>query len=306
MGSILPQTWILLISVSLILGESMIPAEQLLVESERFAVRIDERRVHPADIVSLSVLDKVTRLSAEIEIEERLDRVNELRFITEQRLCVIGERRWWARVVVIIDLQSARVVDTFRASNVLAFSHSARYLVFQRFAPRFTPSGLTFPILLYDFAKSPSENRMIGSSLDDSEQVGTPLFPEENFVAKSYSPTVAQVQYLYNSPLVWADDDSSVSFLASKSNIEGEPPVTNLFVTLIIEGSSTSRILQTEFEIESLVDLSKVGADAARRIREKRVALGARSMEWIQYPDLIRLDTDHFGQLFLNLDGDKR
>jgi hypothetical protein len=192
-------------------------------------------------------------------------------------------------------------VDTFRASNVLAFSHSARHLVFQRFAPRFTPSGLAFPILLYDFAKSPSENRIIGSSSDDSEQVGTPVFPEENFVAMSYSPTVAQIQYLYNSPLVWADDDSSVSFLASKSNIEGEPPITNLFVTLIIEGSSTSRILQTEFEIESLVDLSKVGADAARRIRERRVALGARSMEWIQYPDLIRLDTDHFGQLFLNV-----
>ncbi len=92
------------------------------------------------------------------------------------KLVVVGMQAATVYEIGIVDVVSSRVADHFTCYTP-AISPNGRYVAYTKF---FAPHGAPSPddhAMLYDVAKSPSENRPLGVGLDDHIDVGFALYP---------------------------------------------------------------------------------------------------------------------------------
>jgi hypothetical protein len=132
----------------------------------------DESYFDLTDIVALTTVDNI--------------------FVYRDRLTVMGKANN-VNEVIIFDLSTKRQIDAFYCYQPARISDSL--LVYVEWSPNHTPERVTDVVLIYDLASSPNENRLGNTITNDSGhtdvRVGMPIYPESNFVRRSYANVVA-------------------------------------------------------------------------------------------------------------------
>lgn len=180
-------------------------------------------------IFHFKTINKKTQKITALKIRNMTTRFSKLVIVDSQLLAFGKIENDIADGVTIIDLKENKEVDF-----VLCFrpqlSDGNRYLIFEKFYPRFAPEEVKSSlVLIYDLKLSPIENRIKKAgyqtggalSVDDpaylikSTDVGFPIFPETNFKSQSYQVWIQspQKRNLVTSPrFLWINDDEFVVY----------------------------------------------------------------------------------------------
>jgi hypothetical protein len=180
-------------------------------------------------VQSAKVNDKLVLLidSAGLQKDVPLpDTVNEITEIRryENRIIAIGSENASVSRVLIIDLQQKATLDSFDAFYP-AISPDGRFIAYVKFYPPHFVEGTDDHDMLYDVAKSATENRPAGASSDDLVNVGVNLYPggqnkDEDNVAVPANRSHGTVSSFFWSPdsqtLVFADQMQSLKLVEVK------------------------------------------------------------------------------------------
>lgn len=256
----------------------------LLVANKLFHVELVSMTGAPEFETVLSVQDKTTGLSQKVLLNElftRFQTIEKLILVPGNKVCVQGHLPRGGRIISVIDLNSLSLIDTLWINRELSFSPSYKYLVYLSYAPNFTPRDFSPIVLLYDFTKSPSENRI--SDNNSVENGGFPIFPTENLTTRSYDPLLAGGGIGYTSPFLWSEDENKIVFLYVQTEQINKARRRKNYLTSadFSRGILLPEIIKKEINIEEFIDVSKQASDIAATIENKTFPLWANDLEWI-------------------------
>lgn len=163
------------------------------IESDNYIVRIIESTPPGQGTLGdhiLLVIDKREKLAF------RLEALGSGRFesmhLYEDRLAFFGWFGTNAQGGMIFDLRKREFIDSFLCWYKTV-SPSGRWLAYTWRYSRWAHELYSDILLVYDLARSPSGNRVIGSSeRPGGENVGIPVYPPENATPRNYNPWVGE------------------------------------------------------------------------------------------------------------------
>ncbi len=215
---------LIIIMLTILINFSIITAETINKETDVYNIKaksIEECIDCGAKKkVTLIVVDKKLNTKKEIVFPTRTVKINNLYILENNRILVHGELGSKGDILTIIDIKSDKPLDTIWGWDA-SFSKDLRMVAYKfRYPPHGLPLYYSDVLLAYDFSKTPIENSMDKSSVDNPEQRGYILYPEENRKNKNYY-TIAQnedEQHTMTSPIIWNDRSSMICFLDSVGN----------------------------------------------------------------------------------------
>jgi hypothetical protein len=149
------------------------------------------------------------RLALPSEVEQ-VDRVE---FVGLNKVALLGHVNGDVNAVVVVDLRSRKILDKFYC-YAPALSPNKRFLAYIKFFPAHFVQGVTDLYLVYDFQKSPVENRTVGVSMSDIQNVGQPIYPPEsrNQTADNTDRPESDIHMLESGALFWAPKEDRLVF----------------------------------------------------------------------------------------------
>ncbi|MBI1746463.1 MAG: hypothetical protein HYR55_07730 [Acidobacteria bacterium] len=164
---------------------------------------------------TFSVLNKATQNRTTLKLSNQTTRIDKLQ-IAGDRLVVFGELSVRAGIVTILNLQGGAIVDYLYGYNP-SLSNTGRYLIFNKFYPRFAPAEeMSAVYLIYDLSRTPEKNRLAEADPKDGERVGYPVYPETNFRQKTYqilNDGSLSPHTLVSNNFLWLAEDRQVLFV---------------------------------------------------------------------------------------------
>lgn len=184
---------------------------------------------------------------------------------------IYGELGSVAHFITVYDLAGRKEIDKWYGYQ-FSFSHNGRYVAFLRFHPRHTPDEyLSDVVVVYDFASSPSENRVPEARNDKNpENVGIPVFPKENVQKQTLEPFTKLHHYLADLPGAWSNSDTLLSFTVTKARLSEMEAADYTPKEIIVVGIDLARGLGESKTYERHLptsDLLKPGIKDVPKIR---------------------------------------
>jgi hypothetical protein len=165
--------------------------------------------------ITLKIINKNLINEKEIMFESMTTKINNLYILNNHRVIVHGELDSAGEILTLVDIITGKILDTIWGGFV-SFSKDITMMASKfRYPPTGLPLFYSDVLLVYDFSKSPLENAMDKSSIDDPEQRGFILYPDQNRKNKEYYYIAKNEneQHRFTSPLVW--DNNKIYFLDS-------------------------------------------------------------------------------------------
>lgn len=215
--------------------DMVMAAHKVNTENNQYEVNLISREKHEEGSnqykFTFSVENKLTQQKSLIEMKNMTTEIEEIS-IVKNRLIIFGYVNNDAAGVTLIDLKKNEEMDFILCFSPV-FSESKRFLIYEKFRPRFAPEEVQSDlVLLYDLTKSPEDNRLqnnyknikkkskrIGDPeyLTASENVGVPLYPEKNVSEQIYFvwvPTIEERHFVRGLGIyLWLEQDKKVVFL---------------------------------------------------------------------------------------------
>ena len=123
---------------------------------------------------------KITELSTKeerfVQLPEEMAQVDDIHKGVGNRLVVRGMVNGSGSEIVVIDRDSAKVIDKF-VCYLPSISRDGRYIAFVKFYPSHFAEGTDDHYMLYDVAKEPVENRPPEIASNDWKTVGKCIYP---------------------------------------------------------------------------------------------------------------------------------
>lgn len=227
-------------------------SEDLVISLARVEVGDDGRR---AFIFELK--DKRQGTKKSFRVSNDTAQVDEIVVINSSRAIVLGSASGTVRVVNVIDLRAGSVIDFFYCHFPSVYG---RFIAYVRFVPRyFAQPGLwSYVYLVYDATASPAQNRLYhGRRFEDSEKVGIPIYPLENFERKVYEPVIASEEdthQLASDGLFWLQE-GVVAF------VDRWKKMNHLVVVDVRFGITQPKIKVIPIDTAAVLDLTRCGDD---------------------------------------------
>lgn len=167
-----------------------------------------------------SVVDLEKNESFEMILKNYTRKVKFLH-LYNSRFIIVGELPYLGDIVTCYSLQDQKIIDEFYC-YAFSVSSNGRYAIFKKYYPRFTPMEFrTDVVLVYDFSKSPRENRVQrGRECIDHENSGIPIFPMYNAKNKIGVPNYGIDNFLVYQPIAWSKKGDKVAFIAKDTTHE--------------------------------------------------------------------------------------
>jgi hypothetical protein len=137
-------------------------------------------------------------------------------YIVKHSLVVFGEIRDTADVMTLFDLDTGEVRDHFLCYGP-QLSDSKKYLIYRKFYPRAAELPATSDLILIYDLDSPPEGNRVKTDGQSADNIGIPIFPEENVKNHSLQVWVEKAEerdtvYPPNQYL-WLNHDAEVTFV---------------------------------------------------------------------------------------------
>jgi hypothetical protein len=180
----------LAIPLLLILSASVRAESQSLFQRQLGAASVGVSRVSSGtsshDVASVTWSSGQT---TNIELPDLLSTYEDAWMWNDRRLVLAGPSRNGGSRLVVVDRDSASVVDSLLA-RAPAVAPSGRLIAFARHAPRGLPSETADVLLVYDVSLLPDQNRMAANESGTTrlQNAGRAIYPSWNVQEQSYVP----------------------------------------------------------------------------------------------------------------------
>jgi hypothetical protein len=150
----------------------------------------------------------------ELALPNEVTQVDKTEFVAINKVAVLGAVNGDVNALVLVDLHLKKVVDKFYC-YAPALSPDKRFLAYIKFFPAHFVQGVSDVYLVYDFRKSPAENRAQGVSTGDIQNVGRPIFPTEakNQTGDNTDRPESEIHMLESGALFWAPKEDRLVFV---------------------------------------------------------------------------------------------
>jgi len=254
------------------------------IENEEYMIKLTRwERLPPYDDrkFTFSVHHKLTQQDSIIEMENMTTEIGEIK-IVKDRLVIFGDVSNAAWGVTILDLKRHKEID-FIICYRPQLSETKRYLIYEKFYPRFSPEEASDLILIYDLEQSPEDNRVeekyknirekskrVGDPgyLIASENVGYPIYPEENIAKQTYFVWVPSPEerhfILTRGKYLWLDQDNKILF------VDGYGGENWLVLVDLSKGLSKMTIKKKIIDVASVLTLDPKTPDYETLLKEEK------------------------------------
>ena len=271
------------LSVEDVLGETprTAPNEPLSVETPWYAAWVQAETSCCPKSLKLGVQKDDAGETVLLELTGRMEEIEELQPVAEQRLLLVGELRYGGTSLWIANVESLEQEAEIWTYGY-GLSPSKRFLVYETHYPR-----LALPVesrrsivLLYDLTRSPAQNRS-GAPADWPEpNLGAPVFPKENVERRSWRVLEAEHEYSVTSPFLWSHDETMLVFLAMRFD-ENHANRQSLIVRVdLTREGNVSGILQEPVSLENL-DPRQATVPLAK-LSESPILVNLDSLSWVE------------------------
>jgi len=196
------------------------------------------------------VKDKTQGTETQFTIQNQTSQIDSLYLVNQSRAVVFGSVDGTTRVVTIVDVTTGSVIDSFYC-YFPTLSKTGQFIAYVKSIPRFSPLlNRSYVYLVYDLASSPENNRLLNSEKSDEVNVGTPVYPRENFQRSDYSSQVSteqQIHSLASNGLFWLDENRLA--LVDRSN-----GTNSLIVVEMSKEGLRPKILAESIDDEAIID----------------------------------------------------
>lgn len=262
---------------------SVASSEHLHVESERYVVsllpseRVESKENGPKFV--FTVRDKRTQSETSIQMKNRTDRVERLSIIDDALVIFGSISSYGMDVVTLFDLSNGTEKDSFLGYAV-ELSDTKRYLIYNQWHPRIAPAAAeSSVILVYDLIASPQENRVDPKvqRAREADEVGHPIFPEENARKRIYRFWIEEEQDQHNvgpwRKYLWLDQDSKVVFVDKHAGEEW------LVVVDLSQGLDKARIRQKAIDVARILSAKPGDLNYEALLKEGKERLTIEGLE---------------------------
>ncbi len=234
----------------------------LRVESERYAIEfLRLEKFGPRESKSrflFSVTDKQTHKESILQVQNQTDKLKRLEIVNDILIVFGLIESYGMDVVTFFDLPRGEERDSFMG-YALNLSDTKRYLIYNQWHPRIAPAAAeSSVILVYDLRASPQENR-VGPGVQrarEADEVGHPIFPEENAQKQIYRFWVEEEQDQHNvgpwGKYLWLDQDNKVVFVDKHA---GE---NWLVLVDLSQGLNKVEIRKRVIDVSGVIDVARI------------------------------------------------
>jgi hypothetical protein len=160
------------------------------------------------------VVERGTKVTGSLTLSrDVIVQVDRIEFVPEKKVVLIGAMSGDVGAVVVINLQTSEILDKFWCYWPV-ISPSKRFLAFVKYYPAHFVEGVSDVYLLYDFKKSPVDNRSGNIRPDDIYDVGKVIYPPSstNEIGDNVRKTESQAHALASGALFWSSDGRLLAF----------------------------------------------------------------------------------------------
>jgi hypothetical protein len=151
------------------------------------------------------------KLRSRMELPVEIVQVDAIQRVQSGKAVILGQLNGDVQSVAVLDLDKGQVADAFLAYQP-ALSPDGRYVAFVKWFPPRYAGGVTHEYLLYDLSRDPRANRAQTVSLDNFQDVGTPVYPLGSANAADDNVDVPRGHTLSSDNFYWRKDSKTVVF----------------------------------------------------------------------------------------------
>jgi hypothetical protein len=278
--------------VSLAAGDK----KSLIIENDDYLITLAREResytMSGMKELVFSIHKKRPNQIEEVSISGRIRQITELIVAEKTKLLAVGELPRGGDTISIIDLIRNEHQDTIWAYGY-SFSPSKKFLAYvSHYPPYGLPELRQSIILVYDFSKSPAENRLPTTINMDAivTAPGLPVFPERNVEKQTYDVTI-DAKHDYISPILWSDDENTLVF------VEFYKGHCSLVSIDISDGIKKPGILRKMIDIKDLIKWDILMEVTKKEIEPRPNILSIKTIRWKDKGSII---VEPFPQYYLD------
>ena len=180
----------------------------IIERSEDYTARLQREKSN-----LVLILNKRGQAAVRLAVPSEVAQVDKVEFVAINKVALLGSVNGDVNAVVVVDLRSRKIIDKFYC-YAPALSPDKRFLAYIKFFPAHFVQGASDVYLVYDFQKSPAENRTMGVSMNDIQNVGQPIYPREskNQTGDNTDRPDSEIHMLESGALFWAPEQDRLVF----------------------------------------------------------------------------------------------
>lgn len=241
------------------------PANQRARSAETEDVRVTLKRREPcgrcpgSGRMIFEVMNKRTGTKTGFLLENETAQVDDIRIIGRSKTVVVGRVLPNTSIVNVVDQATGKLIDVFYGFSP-TISKNNQIVVYVKVFPVHFVEGVSAEYLVYDFTRTPEENRGSKISLDNHTDVGLPIFPpgSTNRPGDNVAVEEPQRHTMASDGFFWSSDSKKIAF-ADRSNGKN-----SLVVVDISPGLKTPHAETTSISTPEVVDLDRCAEYKAR------------------------------------------
>lgn len=233
------------------------PKQQGPVSTETNDVRISLKKNEPCErrpimgCFVFEVMNKRKGTRSEFVLENEIAQVDEIHAISTSKVAVIGRVMSDVSMVTLVDVRTGKVMDSFYCFFP-AVSENKQLVAYVKIFPRHFTEGVSAQYLIYDFRRTPEENRPSRVPLDDRYDVGVPVFPpgSANRPGDNIGLPETETHMWGSRGFFWSKGSQKVAFADSAHG------KITLVVADISSGVKAAKVWTKDLPINEIVDLA--------------------------------------------------
>lgn len=263
-------------------------AESIMIQDESDLFKVSLIQIEKADIncgcnnkYIFQTYDKSTGQYGSVTLQNLTSKIIEIKLVNRTMIVFGKVGSSFADGITIFDLATQKEKDfilCYRPNSIFG----NKYLVFEKFYPRFSPDEVRSSVLLiYDLEESPENNRLVNQRISaDSEiktgtpdymlystNAGIPVFPLENLKMKNYNVWIDKPEKrnrIISPKCAWAEKSMELMLI----NYTGE---NNWVVVINLEeGIKKAKLRSFPINTPKIYNLDEKSKDYLERLRSEK------------------------------------
>lgn len=220
--------------------------ETIIQRSQEYTVRLRKERTS----LRLTVDRGAKAIGSVIVSRDMIVQVDTIDFVADDKVVLLGAVSGDVDAIVVVRLSPVTIIDRFLCYSP-ALSPTKRFLAFIKFFPPHFVQGVSDVYLVYDFQKSPVQNRPANVPPDDAKNVGQVIYPptSRNQGGDNVGMPESEIHMLESGALFWSPKGDQLAF--------ADRVHTKLSLIAAIFSGSTVKVKESEIKKSEVCESGK-------------------------------------------------